>query len=104
MSNNGKFFGLTWTQTIVTLTAATSAALVAANQYRKGLRWMVTGASPMTVAPGAVTVVAGQGMNYNPASATGYQGGSDTFEGALSTQAFSAISTVGTTVVVWEGT
>lgn len=94
---------LSWTQTTVTLTAATSATLLAANASRKGLRWMVTGTNPMTVAPGLVTVIAGAGMNYSPGSGTGQQGGSDSFAGDTSTQAFSAISTLGTTVTVWEG-
>lgn len=94
---------VTWTQTVVTLTAATSQTLIAANTARKALRWMVTGANPMTVAPGAVTVTAGAGMNYSPGSGTGFQGGSDSFPGEVSTQAFSAISTSGTTVVIWEG-
>ena len=95
---------ITWTQTVVTLPAGTSTTLVAANANRRALRWMVTGTNPMTVAPGAVTVVAGTGMNYSPGSGTGFQGGSDSFVGnEVSQQAFSAISTGGTTVVVWDG-
>lgn len=95
---------ITWTQTIVTLTAATSAALIAANANRKALRWMVTGLNPMTVAPGNVTVTAGAGMNYSPASGTGFQGGFESFSGIeISAQQFNAISTLGTTVAVWEG-
>lgn len=94
---------ITWTPTIVTLTAANSATLIAANANRKALRWMITGTNPMTVVPGAGPAVAGAGMNYSPGSGTGYQGGSDSFAGEVSTQAFSAISTGGTTVVVWEG-
>jgi len=94
---------IAWTQTIVTLSAATSATLIAANASRKKLRWMVTGTNPMTVAPGAVTVVVNVGMNYNGNSGVGTQGGSDTFDGDASQQAFSAISTLGTTLTVWEG-
>ena len=94
---------LVWTQTIVTLPAGVSTPLVAANPNRRALRWMVTGASPMTVAPGSGAVVAGQGMNYSGAAAPGQQGGADSFAGEISTQAFSAISTQGTTVAVWEG-
>lgn len=95
---------VTWTQSIVTLSAATSATLLAANASRKALRWMVTGTNPMTVAPGVVTVTAGQGLNYSAGSGTGQQGGADSFgPNEVSTQAFSAISTSGTTVAVWEG-
>lgn len=95
---------VTWTQTVVTLGAATSATLTAANPSRKALRWMNVGANPMTVAPGAVSVTAGAGMNYNPAPDSASQGGSDTFgSNEVSLQAFSAISTGGTTVIVWEG-
>ena len=94
---------ITWTQTTVTLSAATSAPLIAANGSRKKLRWMVTGSNPMTVAPGSSAAVANVGMNYNGSSASGYQGGSDSFDGDTATGAFQAISTLGTTVTVWEG-
>jgi len=94
---------LTWTQTSVALTAATSATLIASNASRKALRWMVVGSNPMTVAPGAGPVTANAGFNYNGSSASGFQGGSDDFTGEISTQQFSAISTLGTTAIVWEG-
>jgi hypothetical protein len=95
---------ITITQTIVTLTAATSATLIAANANRRYLCWMNTGTAPMTVAPGAVTVVAGTGMNYDPGSSASNQGGSFCQDGVtVSQQAFSAISTAGTKVTVWEG-
>jgi hypothetical protein len=94
---------LTWTQTVVVLGAAASATLVAANPNRKGLRWMNVGANPMTVVPDAGPAVAGTGMSYNGAAGTGQQGGADTFPGDTSAQQFTAISTLGTTVVVWEG-
>lgn len=92
------------TQTIVTLTAATSRALIAANTSRKYLCWMNVGTAPFTVAPGAVTVTAGQGFNYDPGSSASNQGGAFCQENSsVSQQAFSAISTAGTTVAVWEG-
>ena len=94
---------IAWTQTVVALAAATSATLIAANANRKALRWMVSGANPMTVAPGLVAVVASVGMNYNSAPVNGAQGGSDSFAGELSLQAFSAVSALGTTVIIWEG-
>jgi hypothetical protein len=95
---------MTLTQTIVTLAAATSAPLIAANPNRKYLSWMVVGANPATIVPGAGPAVAGTGMNYNPGSSAIHQGGSQSFEGpAVPTNAFAAISTGGTTVVVWEG-
>lgn len=94
---------LVWTQSVVVLAAATSAALIAANPARVALRWMNVGANPFTVVPGAGPAVAGAGMSYNGASGVGLQGGSDTFDADVSQQAFAAISTAGTTVVVWEG-
>lgn len=92
-----------WTQSIVSLTGATTVSLVAANTSRKALRLMNIGTNPMTVAPGAVTVTVNLGMNYNGNSGSGTQGGSDSFAGELSRQAFSAFSTTGTSVVLWEG-
>lgn len=95
---------ITWTQTTVTLSAAASGLLLAANTSRLALRWMVTGTNPMTVVPGAGPAVAGVGMNYSGASGVGQQGGADSFAAnEISTQAFQAISTAGTTVTVWEG-
>lgn len=94
----------TVTQTIITLSPGTTTQLIAANAARKGLRWMNIGSNPMTVAPGASAAVVGQGMQYNGAFGTGMQGGSESFEGtAVPTSAFQAISTLGTTIVVWEG-
>jgi hypothetical protein len=95
---------VTWTQTIVSLTGATTVSLIAANPIRKAIRWMNIGLNPMTVVPGTVTVVTvNLGMNYNGSFGTGQQGGSDSFSGELSRQAFSAFSTVGTSAVIWEG-
>lgn len=94
----------TVTQSIVTLSPGSTAQLIGANTARKGLRWMNIGSNPMTVAPGVSAAVVGQGMQYNGAFGTGMQGGSESFEGtAVPIGAFQAISTLGTTVVVWEG-
>lgn len=91
------------TQTRVTLAANTSGILIAANATRKGLRWMNTGVNPMTVVPGLSAATVNNGMNYNGNSGSGFQGGSEAFEGsAIPTSAFQAISTLGTTVTVWE--
>lgn len=93
----------TITQTVVTLGAGSSVQIVAANANRKGLRWMNTGANPVTIVPGAGPAVANAGMNYNGQSGSGFQGGSECFEGTgVPTGAFQGISTVGTTVLVWE--
>lgn len=94
----------TITQTRVTLTAATSGALIGANASRKSLRWMNTGANPMTCVPGSGPAVAGVGMNYDPGSSTSNQGGGSSFDGGpVPTNAFSCISTGGTSATVWEG-
>lgn len=93
----------TLAQIMVTLTAGVSQQLVAANPARVGLRWMVTGANPMTVAPGTSPAVVGVGMNYSPPASVGQQGGSETMEGtAMTTDAYQAISAAGTVVCVWE--
>ena len=92
-----------WTQSIVSLTGATTVSLVAANTSRKALRWMNIGTNPMTVVPGAVTVTVNFGMNYDGSAGVGRQGGSDSFAGDLSRQAFSAFSTAGTSASIWEG-
>ena len=42
-------------------------------------------------------------MSHSPPYATGQQGGWDTFVGELSTGQFSALSSAGTMVSVWEG-
>ena len=95
---------VTWTQTVANITANTTSVILNTNASRKGLRWMVTGANPVTIAPGNVTVTIGQGMNYSPGAGTGQQGGADSFgPNEISTQAFSANSTLGTTLVIWEG-
>jgi hypothetical protein len=93
----------TTTATIVTLTAATSAQLIAANATRKGLRWMNIGTNPVTVVIGAGPAVVGNGMAYSGAAGTGQQGGSEAFEGtAVPGDQMYAISTLGTTIIVWE--
>jgi hypothetical protein len=96
--------GATITQTRVTLAAATSATLIAANSTRKSLRWQNTGTAPMTCGPGTGTIVAGVGMNYDPGSSSTNQGGGTNFQGEpVPTNAFACVSTLGTTVTVWEG-
>jgi hypothetical protein len=93
----------TTTATIVTLTAATSTSLIAANTTRKGLCWMVIGLNPVTIVPGSSAAVVGNGMAYSGAASAGQQGGSEAFTGtAVPGDAFQAISTLGTTIIVWE--
>lgn len=94
---------VTWVQTSVTLPAGVSTTLIGINGTRKALYLENVGTNPFTFAPGLVTVVAGGGRSLNPPSSIGYQGGSADFSGEYSTQAFSGISTGGTTVIVWEG-
>lgn len=97
-------WAIIWTQTTVTIPANTTTLLVAANARRHALRWMNVGLNPVTVRVGDTLAAVGVGMNYNAAPGAGLQGGSDSFgpnEG--SAQAFSAISTLGTTIIIWEG-
>ena len=91
----------TVTQTIV---SAASGLLIAANPARKSLRWMVTGAADITVAPGVNAPAAGQGMIYQASAlGAGKQGASESFvEGAMATNAFAFVASAATTVVVWE--
>ena len=99
------------TQSSVTLAAATTNTLIAANTARRYLCWMNAGTAPMTVVPvstgttpSTVTVVAGTGMNYDPGSSAINQGGGFCLENSsITKQAFRAISTAGTTAIVWEG-
>lgn len=95
---------ITWTQTLITLVAATNQQVLASNASRKALRWMNTGVNPFTAVPGAVAAVAGNGMSYGGNNGVGTQGGSDSFtDNEISTQAWQMISTIGTTLVIWEG-
>lgn len=82
--------------TIVTLTAATSAPLIAANSARKSLRWQNVGANPATVVSGVGPAIVLHGFAY----ATG--AGEKFDAGSVPTNAFAAISTLGTTIIVWE--
>lgn len=91
-----------WTQTIVNLTANTSATLIAANPKRQRLRWMVTGLGDVTIAPGLVTVALGAGLVYGAPAAVGKQGGAEDFQFDVSRSDFSAIANANTTVVIWE--
>lgn len=95
----------TITATVVTLAAATSSQLIASNSSRKGLRWQNIGVNPATIVPGASAAVVGQGFQYGGAAGTGLPGDGESFEGnSVPTNAFQAISTLGTTVVIWEQT
>lgn len=95
---------IVWTQTVVNLPAGVSTQILAANAARRALRWMNAGVNPVTVVPGAAAAVAGLGMNYGAAGGVGLQGGSDSFtRGEISASAFQAISTVGSSITVWEG-
>lgn len=95
---------VTITPTTVVLAAGVSAQLAATNASRKLLRWMNIGTNPMTVVPGSGSAAVGAGMNYDPGLSTSNQGGGTSFDGGSTpTNAFQAISTNGTTVIVWEG-
>lgn len=90
-------------QTTVSLAAGVSVLLIGVNANRRGLRWMVTGANPITVAPGAAAAVVGAGFNYNASTGdAGSQGGSEIFDAPAPTGAFHAISALGSTMIVWE--
>ena len=91
-----------WTQTVVALAAGVSAPLIAANPKRLRLRWMVTSGGPVTIAPGSVTVTAGAGMIYNGPSAAGNEGSSEDFQWDVGQEAFSAFSTSGSSLTIWE--
>lgn len=91
-----------WTQTVITLTAGQQTTLIPANSRRQRLRWMITGAGAVTIAPGLVTVTAGNGMAYNGAAALGQQGGSDDFQFDCAREAFSVYASAATQIVIWE--
>jgi hypothetical protein len=91
-----------WVQTIVSVGAGQSTTLIAANPRRERLRWMVTGAGDVTIAPGSVTVTAGNGMAYAAAAAAGKPGGADDFQFDCARDAFSVFAAAATQVTVWE--
>jgi hypothetical protein len=90
----------------VTVNVNSSQQLVAANPTRQYLKWQVAGPNPCSIVCGAGPAVVGAGgsINYGGVSTTGGQGGSETFESNfISTDAFQVISTLGSSVSVWEG-
>lgn len=93
----------TITQTFVSVTS-TSSQLIASNSSRKLLKWMVVGANAVTITPGASAAVFGQGMIYGSGGPNS-QGGSETFDAVVATNAFQVIAAPGltSTVTVWEG-
>lgn len=95
----------TITQSNVTLSAGVATNIVSVNSARKYLSFMVVGANDVTVSPGLVSgtpVTMGNGLIYQ-AQAAGKQGGSQEFPNGAPTNAFQAISTVGSQLIVWEG-
>jgi hypothetical protein len=89
------------TQTIVVVSGAAD-QLVAANPNRKYLAFFNIGASYATIAPGP-NVVQDQGYPLTPGSASA-PGGGFTFDGAaITTDAWTAISSGTTSILVWEG-
>lgn len=91
------------TQTVITVTAATSVQLVAANSARRYLALAVIGTSPANLGF-AGSAAANSGWPLDGASETGRQGGGIVWEGStVPSGAVHAYSTVGTTIVVLEG-
>ena len=86
---------IAWTQTTVVLAAASSATLIAANPARRGLVFENIGANPATYLVGAGPAIVGAGRVLASAAFVDFS--------RVTTQAFTAISTVGTTIIVWEG-
>lgn len=95
----------TITQYNFTLAPGVATNIVSLNTARKYLCFMVVGANDITVAPGLITgtpVTMGNGLIYQ-AQAAGKQGGSQEFPNGAPTNAFQAISTVGSQLIVWDG-
>lgn len=91
------------TSAIISLSPGVSTPIAAQHPLRQYLGWMNIGVNPMTVVVGSGPAVVGEGRNYGGASSTDDQGGADVFEGDfIPSDAFTAISTDGTTIVVWE--
>lgn len=98
-----RFNSVVLKQSVVTLTAAVDATIVAANPLRKYLAIGNIGTGLVTLAFNQAAV-AGQGWPLGAAAGAGDQGGSITFEAsAMPMGAVHAISTAGSTVVVLEG-
>lgn len=95
--------GLTITQTQVVLAPATSALIIAANANRKYLAIQVVNTNPATVSSVTPAVV-NVGLNLNGAPAVGWGGGLLEYNGnRMPLGALYGISTLGTTVNIWEG-
>mgnify|MGYP001137359168 CR=1 FL=1 len=93
---------MTVTKTKVTLAPNTSTAVVAANTGRKYLAIQNSGSGLVELAPNADAAV-GNGWQLQ-AAATAGAGGQLKFEAdGLSTDAWSAISAAGSTLIVLEG-
>ena len=103
-SPNAAGQAMTITTTVVTVTA-TNTLLIAANLNRKYLGFQVTGTNPCSVRPGATAATWGTDQVYSSGGTGPSQGGGNTFDAVVSTDAWQAICNTGltTTVVVWEG-
>ncbi len=100
---NQKGVPATLTQTIVSLAANTATQLVAANTSRQYLAIQVIGTTGINLGFGSAPTV-GNGWAIDPASSTGRQGGSVTWDaGVITQQQVQAIASAATTVVVIEG-
>lgn len=98
-----RFNSVVLKQSVVTLTAATDATVVAANPLRKYLAIANIGTGLATLAFDAAAT-AGSGWPLAEAASAGEQGGAIIFEAsAMPLNAIHAISTAGTTLVVIEG-
>jgi hypothetical protein len=96
---------MTVTMTPINLAAATSTPLIAANAARKYLSLINIGLGAASVQPGAGPAVVNVGIPFPAAPSVGGLGGNLTFDaGGISTDAWAGISTVGTTIIVLEGT
>lgn len=94
------------TGTSVALSAATPTRVLAANNQRQYLALQnAGGTNPLTVAF-SKTIVAGAGVNLDPASAADGQGGSVVWDGnvgSVPSGEIWAISTSGSTISIVEG-
>ena len=94
---------ITLTQTIKTLTAGISLQLAAANKNRRYLGIVNIGTSQASLGVGTAAIL-NQGWPLVAADSLGAQGGALLWEGnAIPTQAFYAIASAVTTIVVLEG-
>lgn len=92
-----------FTQTVITVPAATSTLLIAANPRRDYLAFQNIGAGDANLGF-AGSASADTGWSLDAASAAGRQGGSMVWEGSsICPTSVYAYSTVGTSIVVLEG-